>query len=110
MQKSAENTASSLVRWAERNKVITRPSVCESCGKRKPHIHAAHYNYERKNCLVVRWLCRSCHHIWDKDFPKPIPAPEVKLHRIVIRNRDGRSYNRVVYVPDPDNPPNSPYI
>jgi hypothetical protein len=48
---------------------LIRPDVCTNCGipaKEKPQ--AAHENYYLP--LLVTWLCRNCHAIWDHDHPK----------------------------------------
>ncbi len=47
---------------------ITRPNICEECGKLNGRIEAAHYDYSQP--LKVRWLCRACHVKWDHHYPK----------------------------------------
>lgn len=43
---------------------VVRPDACEQCGKEcKPD--GAHFTYDRP--LDVRWLCRSCHFLWDRE-------------------------------------------
>lgn len=46
---------------------LLRPSACEKCGT-VGKIEAAHKDYTAP--LDVRWLCRSCHVLWDKYDPK----------------------------------------
>ena len=46
---------------------LIRPNTCEECGRIK-RVQAAHYNYLEP--LRVRWLCRSCHALWDRAEPK----------------------------------------
>jgi hypothetical protein len=46
---------------------LTRPDTCEEC-QRKIYVEAAHYNYVE--LLKVRWLCRTCHRLWDAAEPK----------------------------------------
>jgi hypothetical protein len=50
---------------------LTRPDRCEEC-ERSGRIQAAHYDYAEP--LRVRWLCRSCHALWDRAQPKSIDA------------------------------------
>lgn len=69
-----QRRASRDVKKAIRDFILIRPNWCEACFKPcKPE--AAHYNYEET--LVVRWLCRSCHRVWDIEEPKPIPIPSL---------------------------------
>jgi hypothetical protein len=59
--------ASAKVNWAIKKGRIVRPNRCEGCGKAcKPD--GAHYDYSQP--FNVRWLCRSCHVIWDHSNPK----------------------------------------
>lgn len=64
---SKARSAQSLLRYHIQAGNITRPKICEQCGI-KSKIEGAHYNYDEP--LRVRWLCRSCHIIWDKADPK----------------------------------------
>jgi ribosomal protein S27AE len=59
--------AHSAVGRALRNGQLKRPDVCSQCGA-SGFIEAAHENYLEP--LLVRWLCRSCHVLWDKAEPK----------------------------------------
>lgn len=58
------------VRKAIRRGILTRPNTCEECGTKGGAIQAAHRDYSRP--LDVRWLCRSCHSIWDHQKPKTL--------------------------------------
>ena len=59
--------ANAKLNWAIKNGRIVRPDRCEQCGKVcKPD--GAHYDYSRP--FEVRWLCRSCHVLWDISDPK----------------------------------------
>lgn len=55
---------------AIRDGILTRPDTCEECGLSGVTIQAAHRDYSRP--LDVRWLCRSCHSIWDHQEPKTL--------------------------------------
>lgn len=46
---------------------LTRPSKCSQCDKDCKPV-AAHHDYSRP--LDVRWLCPSCHSLWDRACPK----------------------------------------
>lgn len=46
---------------------LVRPTICEQCGK-AARIEAAHRDYTLP--LDVRWLCKSCHVLWDRAEPK----------------------------------------
>lgn len=59
-----------VVRRAIGKGVLVRPSVCEGCGATGRQITAAHHDYARP--LDVRWLCRSCHSMWDSAEPKTL--------------------------------------
>lgn len=59
--------ASRAVQRAIKRGILTRPTVCEECGK-DGTIQAAHYDYDRP--LDVRWLCPRCHYRWDHAEPK----------------------------------------
>lgn len=61
-------SANSLLSYHVKAGNITKPSICESCGKENARIEGAHYNYDEP--LNVRWLCKSCHIKWDKAEPK----------------------------------------
>jgi hypothetical protein len=45
---------------------LIKPDHCEN-GHEGP-VEAAHYDYSEP--LRVRWLCRSCHRLWDRQQPK----------------------------------------
>lgn len=47
---------------------LIRSNKCQDCGEIKERIEGAHYNYD--DPLRVKWLCVSCHRIWDKKNPK----------------------------------------
>lgn len=63
-----------LMRWANgrmqralKRGELTRPDRCEGCGiECKPD--GAHSDYRQP--LLVRWLCRRCHSLWDSRDPK----------------------------------------
>lgn len=59
--------AHQAVRAAIKAGALHRPAACENCGK-NGQPQAAHHDYTRP--LFVRWLCQSCHTIWDKADPK----------------------------------------
>jgi hypothetical protein len=61
--------ASDAVRRAIGRGELTRPLVCEACG-RGGKIEGAHFSYEPERRLDVRWLCRPCHMRWDREQPK----------------------------------------
>ena len=59
--------ASAKLNWAIKKGRIVRPDRCEQCGTVcKPD--GAHYDYSQP--FHVRWLCRSCHVLWDISDPK----------------------------------------
>ena len=60
--------AQSLLRYHVQAGHITRPTACEECGATNIAIEGAHFNYDEP--LRVRWLCRSCHRVWDRREPK----------------------------------------
>ena len=51
--------AHSAVCRAIRDGKITRPSVCEWCGKEHSRIEGHHQDYSKR--LLVTWLCSPCH-------------------------------------------------
>jgi len=55
------------LRYAFETGIISRPAICEECG-RQGKVEGAHYNYSEP--LRVRWLCARCHHKWDREDPK----------------------------------------
>lgn len=59
--------AHDTVRHAIKRGNLTRPETCEQCGL-TGRIEAAHYDYSEP--LRVRWLCKSCHVLWDRAQPK----------------------------------------
>jgi ribosomal protein S27AE len=59
--------AQSKVAYAIKAGRISKPDICEECG-RSVFLEAAHYDY--KEPLLVRWLCRPCHRRWDASEPK----------------------------------------
>lgn len=59
--------AQGLVRYYISISRMKRPNVCSECGAPGP-VDAAHADYAKP--LLVRWLCRSCHVLWDKRDPK----------------------------------------
>lgn len=59
--------ASQAVARAIEMGAIIRPNSCESC-ERVARIYAAHHDYGQP--LEVRWLCASCHSLWDRNEPK----------------------------------------
>lgn len=61
--------AHSMVYRAIAAGTLVRPTRCENdqCG-RVGRVDAAHYDYSEP--LRVRWLCRSCHRLWDREEPK----------------------------------------
>lgn len=63
--------APQIISRAIKKGLLTRPSICEQCGK-GGRIEAAHYDYSQP--LNVRWLCVSCHRRWDKAEPKTLVA------------------------------------
>ena len=46
---------------------LVRPDSCSQCGS-VGMIQAAHHDYT--DPLNIRWLCPSCHTLWDKAAPK----------------------------------------
>ena len=48
---------------------LVRLTTCERCGADGP-IDAAHHDYSQP--LLVSWLCRTCHALWDKAQPKSV--------------------------------------
>lgn len=64
--KQARN-AQRRVAYAIQKGTLVRPAECSNCGRREK-VEAAHYNYTEP--LRVRWLCKKCHHKWDKEQPK----------------------------------------
>lgn len=59
--------AQSLVRYYIAAGKLIKPTTCSQCGH-QCRVEAAHVNYTEP--LLVRWLCRSCHVLWDKHDPK----------------------------------------
>lgn len=55
---------------AIRHGVLARPAICEQCGISGKAIEGAHHDYSRP--LDVRWLCKSCHSVWDHADPKTL--------------------------------------
>jgi len=53
---------------AIRKGLLVRPDNCEACQRSGCQIDAAHYDYAEP--LRVRWLCKSCHTMWDAREPK----------------------------------------
>lgn len=50
--------ARSAVRSALRNRTLTRPKVCSSCGS-ESFVEAHHSDYDKP--LNISWLCKPCH-------------------------------------------------
>lgn len=59
--------AHNAVKAALRRGDLVRPDICEECLQQR-YCEAAHNDYSQP--LAVRWLCRSCHHKWDRATPK----------------------------------------
>lgn len=55
------------VQRAVKSGKLVRPPECQQCGTSGP-VHAAHSDYTRR--LDVRWLCPTCHAVWDTAIPK----------------------------------------
>ncbi len=62
----AKNAQRLLKYYIDKGRII-RPNKCEEC-KQEKKIEGAHYNYNQP--LKVRWLCTSCHRLWDRKEPK----------------------------------------
>lgn len=62
-----QRTAKRVKKAIERG-ILVRPDICEECGNHGSRIEAAHGDYSKP--LDVRWLCPSCHGIWDYHDPK----------------------------------------
>lgn len=60
-------SAQSLVRYHVLAGNMAKPAACENCAA-VGYVEAAHFNYDQP--FRVRWLCRSCHRIWDHHEPK----------------------------------------
>lgn len=56
--------------------LLVRATVCEQCARDGVKIEAAHVDYTKP--LLVRWLCRSCHRVWDSNDAK-CKGNEIKL-------------------------------
>jgi hypothetical protein len=65
---TAEARAQRTVRYHVSAGTLIRPTRCEECGTESDRIEGAHFDYAEP--LRVRWLCRSCHVLWDKREPK----------------------------------------
>ena len=59
MKLAQKEKAQLLVKYALTAGLLTRPEVCEDCGRHVASLHGHHENYE--NPLVINWLCQSCH-------------------------------------------------
>ena len=59
-----DNSASNKVYEATIKGVLIRPDECSVCCKSGGMIEAHHDNYNFP--LIVKWLCRKCHHEWHK--------------------------------------------
>lgn len=60
--------AQQALKVAVRRGRLIRPTLCEECGQPGRRIEGAHRDYTRP--LDVRWLCTSCHHRFDRRYPK----------------------------------------
>lgn len=60
--------ASSVVRRAIRDRLLSNPQCCELCGK-QGYVVGHHDDYSEP--LSVRWLCQSCHSGLDTPVHKP---------------------------------------
>ena len=68
--------ASNRVATAIKQGVLVRATICEACAK-PGRIEAAHVDYGKS--LDVKWLCVSCHRLWDSTNPKSMHV--VPLHQ-----------------------------
>ena len=109
--KSAQaKAARERVRRAIKSGRLVRPTRCENCGIDNMPIEAAHENYTET--LKVRWLCRSCHSVYDSFASKTAgtrivagPHNRDKTHcpqgheytpdNIYWQKRSGRSPSRI---------------
>lgn len=69
---TASDRAQNLLEEAVEKGIVTRSSVCETCGSRgtfkdgRTAIQAHHSDYNKP--LEVQWLCQRCHHLWHKRY------------------------------------------
>jgi hypothetical protein len=66
----ADDHAQNMVEYAIRIGALSRPDICERCGKGgiardgRTLVQAHHPDYNKP--LDVMWLCQSCHHEWHR--------------------------------------------
>ena len=60
-----KRSAQIIVGNAVRDKRLTKPKECCSCGKTNTRIHGHHCDYAKP--LEVMWLCPKCHSAWHKE-------------------------------------------
>jgi len=81
-----------VVYYAIKSGILTRPNICESCGRENCVIEAHHTDYSKP--LEVKWLCRQCHRIADRarqseSGEKPINARKLTDEQVrEIRRSD----------------------
>lgn len=75
--------AQRLIKYYIDKGAIIRPNNCEECGNHGKKIEAAHFDYS--DPLRVRWLCRSCHVLWDKKNPKN-GTIKINVPRVSVNN------------------------
>jgi len=69
-----------ITKAAVRDYILIRPGHCECCGvKCRPD--CAHVDYDEP--LIVVWLCKSCHKLWDLYRPE-MTASQKSSQRAMI--------------------------